>query len=196
MSMESLVDVAGWRWIFFQPVALVVAAILPTARAVPNSREAAGHKFDTGGALMSSIGVVGFILVLQEGPERGWLAPLTLLYLVAGIGAAASFVVWELRQQAPLLDVRLFRMRILASGSVSLLAVFGVPTGVFVVLYPYFQLVLGWSGLAATIACMPMLVLMVACSVLAPRLAAGIGSRLTMAAGIFLGGAGLAFLGL
>jgi MFS family permease len=102
--------------------------------------------------------------------------------------------VWELRQQAPLLDVRLFRKRGLASGSVSLLAVFGVPTGVFVVLYLYFQVVLGWSGFVSTLALMPMLVLMIACSVLAPRLAVRIGTRLTMAIGIFLGGAGLALM--
>ena len=95
-----------------------------------------------------------------------------------------GFVVWELHQPAPLLDVRLFRKRGLASGSVSLIAVFGVPTGVFVVLYPYFQVVLGWSGLVSTLALMPMLVLMIACSVLAPRLTARIGTRLTMATGI------------
>ena len=97
-------------------------------------------------------------------------------------------------KQAPLLDVRLFRKRGLASGSVSLLAVFGVPSGIFLVLYPYFQAVLGWSGLVSTLACMPMLVPMIVCSGLAPRLAARIGVRLAMATGIFLGGAGLALM--
>jgi MFS family permease len=101
---------------------------------------------------------------------------------------------WELRQQAPLLDVRLFRKRGLASGSVSLLAIFGVPTGIFVVLYPYFQAVLGWSGLVSTLALMPMLVLMIVCSGLAPRLVAKVGVRLAMATGIFLGIAGLALM--
>ncbi|MEV6412317.1 MFS transporter [Kribbella sp. NPDC051718] len=38
----------------------------------------------------------------------------------------------------------------LASGSVSLLTVFGVQAGIFVVLFPYFQAVLGWSGLRST----------------------------------------------
>jgi hypothetical protein len=41
---------------------------------------------------------------------------------------------------------------------------------------------------------MSMLVLMVACSVLAPRLAARIGFRPTMATGILLGGGGLALM--
>jgi hypothetical protein len=33
---------------------------------------------------------------------------------------------------------------------VSLLAWFGVQAGVFIVLYPFFQAVVGWSGLRAT----------------------------------------------
>lgn len=122
------------------------------------------------------------------------LAVITILSLSVGIAGAVSFVMWELRQQAPLLDVRLFRKRGLASGSVSLLAIFGVPTGIFVVLYPYLQAVLGWSGLRSTIALMPMPVLMIACSSLAPQLAARIGVRPTMATGIFLGGAGVALM--
>jgi EmrB/QacA subfamily drug resistance transporter len=189
-----LVDVGSWRWLFVLPVVLVLAAIPMALGAIPNSREVSEYKFDRVGALTSMVAVVGFVLVLNEGPEQGWTTPRTLLSLLVGIGGAIGFVVWELRQQAPLLDVRLFRKRGLASGSVSLLAVFGVPTGVFVVLYLYFQVVLGWSGFVSTLALMPMLVLMIACSVLAPRLAARIGTRLTMAIGIFLGGAGLALM--
>ena len=189
-----LVDVASWRLLFVLPVVLVLLAIPIALGAIPNSREVSEHKFDLVGALTSLIAVVAFILVLHEGPKQGWTTPATLLSLLVGVGGAIGFVMWELRQQTPLLDVRLFRKRGLASGSVSLLAVFGVPTGVFVVLYPYFQAVLGWSSLVSTLALMPMLVLMVACSVLAPRLAARIGVRLTMAAGIFLGGAGLALM--
>jgi len=191
-----LVDLASWRWLFVLPVVLVLAAVPMALRALPDSRAAPGHRFDGVGALTSLIAVVGFSFVLNEGPGQGWTAPATLLSLLAGAGSATGFVLWELRQQAPLLDVRLFRQRGLASGTVALLAVFGVPTGIFVVLYPFLQAVLGWSGLAATLALMPMPMLMVACSGFAPRLAARIGARPTMAAGIFLGGAGLALMAL
>jgi len=189
-----LVDVASWRWLFLLPVALVLAAIPMALRAIPNSREVPEHPFDFVGALTSVIAVVGSILVLHEGPEQGWTTAATLLSLLVGVGGAIGFVLWELRQPAPLLDVRVFRKRGLASGSVSLLAVFGVPTGIFVVLYPYLQAVLGWSGLVSTLALMPMPMLMIACSALAPRLAARIGVRQTMATGICLGGAGLALM--
>ncbi|MFC8824986.1 MFS transporter [Streptomyces sp. NPDC057137] len=190
----ALVDVANWRWLFLLPIALVLVALVMTVRTVPDSREDSKHSFDAVGAVTSVVAVVGLIFVLQEGPERGWTAPVTLLSLLTGVLAAVGFVAWELRRPAPLLDVRLFRERGLASGSVALLAVFGVQAGIFVVLFPFLQAVLGWSGLLSTLALMPMAVLMMMTSGLAPRVAERVGSRSTMACGILLGGAGLALM--
>ncbi|MFG3161183.1 MFS transporter [Streptomyces sp. NPDC048232] len=191
----ALVDVASWRWLFVLPVALVAVALALTVRSVPDSRDVPRHTFDTVGALTSVVAVVGLIFVLQEGPERGWAAPATLLALVVGVVAATAFVAWELRRRdAALLDVRLFGQRALAGGSITLLAVFGVQAGIFVVLFPFFQAVLGWSGLLSTLALMPMAVLMMAASGLAPRLAARVGPRAAMATGILLAGAGLALM--
>ncbi|MFD3577463.1 MFS transporter [Streptomyces sp. NPDC058644] len=191
----ALVDVASWRWLFVLPIALVVVALVMALRSVPNSREKSGHRFDTVGALTSVVAVVGLIFVLQEGPERGWTAPATLLGLVVGVVAAVGFVVWELRRRdAALLDVRLFGDRSPAGGSLTLLAVFGVQAGIFVVLFPFFQAVLGWSGLLSTLALMPMAALMMMASGLAPRLAVRIGARSTMATGILVAGAGLALM--
>jgi hypothetical protein len=71
------------------------------------------------------------------------------------------------RQRAPLLDIRLYRDRRLASGSTSHLTVFGVPAGMFVVIFPFFQIWLGWLGLRSTLALMPMVLLMMVAANLA-----------------------------
>ncbi|MFD7895752.1 MFS transporter [Streptomyces sp. NPDC059743] len=192
-----LVDVASWRWLFALPVALILAALAMTAKSVPNSRETSAHRFDTAGALLSTLAVTGLIFVLQEGSERGWTAPVTLISLAVGLLAVLGFVAWELhRRDSALLDVRLFRERGLSGGSITLLVVFGVQAGIGVVIFPFFQAVLGWSGLLSTAAMMPMAVMMMATSGLAPKLAACIGSRTTMAAGIALAGLGLALMAL
>jgi EmrB/QacA subfamily drug resistance transporter len=189
-----LVDLATWRWLFVLPVVLVLVAAVMALRSVPDSREASEHGFDTIGSLSSAVAAVGLIFALQEGPQRGWTAPVTLLSLFIGVISVPGFVAWELHRPAPLLDVRLFRERGLSSGSLALLAVFGVQAGIFVVLFPYFEEVLGWSGLRSTLALMPMALLMMLASGLAARVTARIGARSTMAAGIFLGGAGLALM--
>nr|BFE58330.1 MFS transporter [Dactylosporangium thailandense] len=189
-----LVDVASWRWLFVLPVVLVLAAVVVAVRSIPDSRETSTHPFDTFGAFTSIVTVVGLILVLHEGPERGWTDPVTLVSLIVGVLGAVVFVAGQLRREGPLLDVSLFRQRGLASGSVTLLAVFGVQAGVAVVLYPYLQAVLGWSGLLATVAILPMAMLMMLTSWLAPKIAAGVGARATMALGIALGAVGLALM--
>ncbi|ASO21654.1 EmrB/QacA subfamily drug resistance transporter [Actinoalloteichus hoggarensis] len=189
-----LVDVVHWRFLFVLPVALVLVAAGMVLRSVPDSREAARGSFDTVGSLAAALAVVGLIYALHEGPEKGWSAPDTVVSLLVGVLGAAGFVVWELRHRAPLLDVRLFRERGLATGSVALLAVFGVQAGVSIVLYPFFQTVFGWSGLLSTVALLPMAGLMMVSSGLAPRMAERVGARATMTTGVLLAGVGLALL--
>lgn len=189
-----LVDVANWRWLFVLPVVLVLAAVVLTVRSVPNSREHIEHSFDTVGSVTSVIAVLALIYVLHEGPVTGWTEPATMIGLAGGLLAMIGFIMWELRHPAPLLDIRLFGKRGLASGSLVLLAVFGVQAGILVVLFPFLQAVLGWSALQATLGMMPMALVMMFSSGLAPKVSARIGSRSTMAAGILLGGTGLALM--
>ncbi|MEU3255608.1 MFS transporter [Streptomyces sp. NPDC006997] len=192
-----LVDVADWRWLFALPVALIVASLVMTLKSVPNSHERSPHSFDTVGALVSIVSVAALIYFLQEGPERGWGDSVTLASLAVGLIAGTVFVVWELRRRdASLLDVRLFRERGLAGGSITLIVVFGVQGGIAVVLFPFLQAVVGWSGLVSAAALMPLAIAMMATSGLAPRLAAQVGPRATMSLGIALIGVSLALMAL
>ncbi|MEV6814269.1 MFS transporter [Micromonospora sp. NPDC051296] len=189
-----LVDVATWRWLFVLPIVLTIAAAVIAAGSVPNSREHAIGRFDIVGAITSIIAAVGFTYALHEAPALGWKAPLILGTLGAAIIATVVFIVWELRTPVPLLDVRHFSTRGLSSGSTLLLVLFGVQAGVSLVLYPFFQVVLGWSGLLSTLGMMPMALLMMFASGLAPRVAASIGARVTMATGLLIAGVGLALM--
>lgn len=189
-----LVDLATWRLLFVLPVALVAASLVVTVRSVPNSREQTVHGFDLAGGVLSVVATVGFTIALHEGPEQGWSAPVPATSLALAVVGTVAFVAWELRTPAPLLDVRRFRSRGLSTGSSLLLVLFGVQAGVALVLYPYFQVVLGWSGLLSTLAMMPMALLMMVMSGLAPRVAARVGARATMAVGVLVAGAGLSLM--
>ncbi|PJJ73640.1 EmrB/QacA subfamily drug resistance transporter [Diaminobutyricimonas aerilata] len=192
----ALVDLGSWRLLFVLPLALVAIAFVVARRAVPDSRERPEHGFDAVGSLASAVGIVGLVTALHEGPVHGWLAPLTVAGAGAGVVGIGVFAAWQLRRRGPLLDLRMFRSRALSSGSLSLLGVFGVQAGILVVLFPYFQAVLGWSGLVSTLGFMPMAILMMASAGLAPRLSAGVGLRSTMLGGILMFAGGLASLAL
>ncbi|WP_194408655.1 MFS transporter [Microbacterium cremeum] len=189
-----LVDVASWRWLFALPVVLTVAAVLLGLRAVPNSRAAAPGRFDVLGALTSIIATVGLTFALHEAPTLGWSAPIVLLSLATAVVAIVVFILWELHASFPLLDVRYFRTRGLSSGTTLLLVLFGIQGGVSLVLYPYFQVVLGWTALLATLGLMPMALVMMLASALAPRLVSRIGARAAMVIGLSLATLGLALM--
>lgn len=189
-----LVDVATWRWLFALPIVLAVVSTLVTIPSVPNSRERASGRFDVMGALTSIIAAVGFTFALHEAPTLGWAHPTVLIVLAVAALATIAFIRWELRSPSPLLDVRYFRSRGLSSGSTLLLVLFGVQAGASLVLYPFFQVVLGWSGLLATLGMMPMALLMMVASGLSPRFAARIGARATMVVGLAIAGLGLALM--
>lgn len=191
-----MVDVLSWRWLFALPVVLVAVAAAMAVRHVPNSREHSEHPFDTFGSVLSAVAIGGLVLGIHEGPERGWSDPFTLLGLGLGVIALLAFIAWERRRREPLLDIGAFRNRGLAAGSLTLLIVFAVMFGIFLVLFPFFQAVLGWSALASAVALLPMAVMMMPTSTLAPKVAERFGSRRTMIAGVAIFSTGLATLAL
>ena len=178
-----MVDVLTWRWVFLLPLVLVAVSAVTSVRYAPNTKESSEHRFDTVGSVLSAVAIGGLVLGIHEGPEKGWTAPLTMAALIVGVVCAVLFVMWERRQSEPLLDISAFRDRGLASGTVTLLIVFAVMFGVFLVLFPYFQAVLGWTALRSAAAMLPMMLVMMPMSTIAPRIAARIGRRNTMCHG-------------
>jgi EmrB/QacA subfamily drug resistance transporter len=189
-----LIDQFTWPWLFAMPVLFAAVSLVMTIPSVGNSREHRGGRFDTVGSILSAIAIGSLVLGIHEGPERGWTAGLTVFGLLVGAVALAGFIVWELRQTQPLLQLRLFANRGLASGSLTLLILFAVMFGIFLVLTQFLQAVLGWSALKASAGLLPMAVLMMPLSAVAPTIAARIGLRRVLLAGVGLFGVGLALL--
>ncbi|QGG94257.1 DHA2 family efflux MFS transporter permease subunit [Actinomarinicola tropica] len=191
-----IVDYLTWPWLFAMPAVLAVTSFVLTVPAVDDSKEVHEGRFDAVGSIVSAVAIGGLVLGIHEGPERGWGDPLTMLGMTAGLLGLAAFVVWELRQDQPLLDVRLFSHRGLAAGSLTLLVVFAVMFGVFLVLPQFTQAVLGYSALKAATAMLPMVLVMMPLSAAAPVLASRIGFRTILSIGVGLFALGLALLAL
>ena len=82
----------------------------------------------------------------------------------------------RLRIDHPLFDIRLFRNRSLAAGSLNLFLVFAVMFGIFLVLIQFLQAVLGFSALKASAGLLPMAAMMMPLSSVAPTLAKKFGT--------------------
>ena len=189
-----LIDQFTWPWLFAMPVAFAAVSLVMSLSAVGNSREHHEGRFDTVGSILSALAIGGLVLGIHEGPEKGWTELLTMVGLIVGGLALVGFIVWELRQTKPLLEIRLFANRGLAAGSLTLLIVFAVMFGIFLVLTQFMQAVLGYSALAAAGSLLPMMVVMMPLSAVAPTIASRIGTRNVLLTGVGLFGIGLALL--
>ena len=76
--------------------------------------------------------------------------------------------------------------------SLGLVALFAVMFGLFLVVVQYLQVVLGWSALKAAAGLLPIALVMMPLSAVAPRISQRFGYRNTLASGAFLTAAGLA----
>ena len=194
-SSAVLIDYASWEWLFVLPAVVAVIAIVATIAIVPETRHEATHRFDMIGALLSFLAVGGVILGVEEGPHMGWTDPVVLAGLLGGAVAAAAFVIWELRQENPLLDVRIFTNRRLASGSFSLVVLFALMLGAFLVIIQLLQAALGYSAVTAAAGLLPMAAAMMGLSPIAPQLAERFGLTNVLSGAAAVLAIGFAWLG-
>ena len=117
---------------------------------------------------MSVVGLFAVLYAIIEGPAKGWSDPTVVGGFVIGIVVLVSFVVWELRSDHPILDVRFFANPRFSGASVAITLVFFALFGSIFFLTQYLQFVLGYGTLQAGLAIAPVaLALMVAAPIAA-----------------------------
>jgi EmrB/QacA subfamily drug resistance transporter len=189
-----LLEWFSWPSIFVLNVVLATLALVGTLAIVPSTREARPPRLDPVGALLSISALAALVFGIIEGPERGWGDVTTVVALAGGVVGLALFVVWELRRSEPMLDPRNFLRRGFGAGSLSVTVQFFAMFGFLFLALPYLQLVMGFSPLQAAGALLPMALVVIPLSRVAPAIAARVGVRVAGATGLSLMAAGLLVL--
>jgi EmrB/QacA subfamily drug resistance transporter len=116
------VGALGWRSIFWITLAASAAVVALAARVSPPARVAKRDgKLDAGGALLTAVGTLAFLLVATRGPSWGLRHPATLVSAAVAVATLPPFVWVELRHAAPTLDLRLFRSPVFSAAALSAL---------------------------------------------------------------------------
>jgi EmrB/QacA subfamily drug resistance transporter len=181
----------SWQAAFAVNVVLAVVALAGTFRFVPESSQPDAPALDKGGALFSTVGLVALVYSIIEAPDVGWLTARTLGGIGIGLVALAGFVLYEYRQEHPLLDPRLFANRHLSAGSLSICIQFFAFFGFTFVSLQYLEGVRGYSPLVAAVAVLPLSGTMMPAARLTPRLVARYGARRICVTGLVLVAVGL-----
>jgi EmrB/QacA subfamily drug resistance transporter len=106
-----IVDHLPYEWIFWLAFVVVAAAIVMTRLFVPESPVRAKAQIDWGGAALLSGGLLFLLLSVSEGNNWGWGSARTLGMLSLGVVLLVVWVWFEMRVDAPLVDMRMMRRR-------------------------------------------------------------------------------------
>lgn len=191
-------NVAGldWRAIFLLNIPVGLVVLVAAVRLVPDHR-GRGGSLDPVGLVIATAALLLLTYPLIQGREAGW-APWTLISMIATVPVVAGFVGWQIRRiqrgTEPLIDVRLFRNRAFAAGTLITLCYFAGFISLQFVLSIYLQMGLGRSALTAGLVLVPFAAGTFASSSVSNRLAHRIGGRRMLHLGsalVALGFAGL-----
>ena len=175
----------SWNWIFFVNVPIGILGVIVSILVVPESRDTSKEqRLDLPGLLSSGIGLLALVYALIEAHKYGWTSGLILgLFAIAAI-AFVAFVLLEMHQRLPMLDLTLFRNGTFAGANVVILMVGLAMFGIFVFFPIYMQTFRGWSPIQAGAALLPWTLLIVIFAPIAGKLSDRVGSRWLIAGGM------------
>jgi DHA2 family multidrug resistance protein len=158
-----IADEFGWRSLFYLniPVALIVAAITGALLA-GREYERSYIRFDAVGFVLLAVVLGGIQTILNQGNDFDWLDSVFLRVVLAlVIAALILFVVWELGERHPVLDIRLFSHGSFAIGVLASTVGFLLIQGILSLFIVQLQVLLGYSSFLASMVFLPMIVLAV-----------------------------------
>jgi len=132
------------------------------------------------------------VYAIVNGNQKGWTSTQTLGLLGAAVALLAAFLVIESRVSAPLMPLRIFKLRNVATANVVGVLWAAAMFAWFFISALYLQLVLGYTPLKVGLAFLPANLIMGAFSLgLSAKLVMRFGIRPPMATGLLLAAAGL-----
>ncbi|MBU6146944.1 MAG: DHA2 family efflux MFS transporter permease subunit [Actinomycetales bacterium] len=212
-----LTEYYSWRWAFLVNIPLGLIVVWGMTRFVPETRDTHARRgLDAPGTLLSTLGLAALVFALIEGQNYGWWQP-TRAFTVAGepwplttispsavafivsVVALVGFVLVErlrLRQdRITLLDLRLFRIRSFALGNIAALIINMGEFGLLFTLPLFLQSVRGYSPLGTGVILLALALGAFIAGPLAGQIAARIGPKPVVLAGLALEVIGIAGIG-
>ncbi|MBS0341704.1 MAG: DHA2 family efflux MFS transporter permease subunit, partial [Proteobacteria bacterium] len=152
-----ITDNISWPWIFYINIPVGIAAALITW-GIYRHRESAVRKvpIDAIGLALLVLWVGSLQLMLDKGKELDWFhsAQIVVLAVTAVVGFA-FFLVWELTEKHPVVDLSLFKRRNFWTGAVATAIAYGLFFGNVVLLPLWLQQFMGYTATQAGMAMAP-----------------------------------------
>ncbi len=162
-----ITDNYSWEWIFFINVPLGIFASIVVGRQLKGRPEKTDTpKMDYIGLATLVLGVGALQILLDLGNDEDWFNSqlIVVLAIVAAI-SLVTFVIWELTDKDPIVNLRLFRHRNFAAGTMAMVMAYSAFFSVGILVPLWLQRNLGYTAIWAGLATAPIGILPV---ILAP----------------------------
>ena len=177
----------SWNWIFYINVPVGILAIVAAYAFIAESRDTSREQRpDIPGLVSSGIGLFALSYGLIEANNYGWTSTRILISFAIAAVSLVAFVLLELHQRLPMLDLSLFRNRTFAGANSVMLLVGLAMFGVFFFVSLYVQQILGYSPIQAGAAFLPWTLLIVVLAPQAGRLIDRVGPRWLVTGGMIV----------
>src|SRR5207302_5235983 len=152
-----ITDNYSWPWIFFINVPVGVVALIMTASLYRGREtERAQRPIDVVGLALLVVWVGALQLTLDKGKDLDWFAsPEIVALAVAAALAFCLFLVWELTDEHPVVDLALFRNRNFSTGTLAIALAYGAYFGSIVLLPLWLQQFMGYTATDAGLVLAP-----------------------------------------
>ena len=193
-----LTSALSWHWVFLVNLPIGAAVYALCVVLLQKSRApAAAARLDVGGAVTVTMSLMLAVYAVVNGNDAGWTSTQTLGFLGAAAVLLALFLAIEARVRDPLMPLRLFRLRNVATANVVGILWSAAMFAWFFISALYLQVVLGYSAMQVGLAFLPANLIMAAFSLgISARMVMRFGIRVPLAAGLALTAAGLALFAL
>jgi EmrB/QacA subfamily drug resistance transporter len=182
-----IVEHIGWSWIFFINIPVGVLAVVAAFVFIDESRDTSkDQRPDIPGLITSALGLFSLSYALIEANQYGWTSTRILTAFAIAAVSLTAFVLLELRQRLPMLDLSLFRNRTFAGANGVMLLLGLAMFGVFFYVSLYVQQVLGYTPTQAGAAFLPWTLLIIVLAPQAGRLSDRIGPRPLVTGGMIV----------
>jgi MFS transporter, DHA2 family, multidrug resistance protein len=175
-----ITDNFAWPWIFFinvpvGAVALGMTYVIYRGRETPTVQK----PIDVAGLVLLVVWVGALQLMLDNGKDLDWFtSPVIVALAVAAALAFALFLVWELTDEHPVVDLRLFRNRNFSTGTLAISLAYGAYFGSIVLLPLWLQQYMGYTATDAGLVLAPVGVLAIVLTPIVGRTAGKVDPRL------------------